>query len=111
MTRKDNPLPKTYRIRINGQITDSKLSGLRKGIYINNIKHTPITITVETTSNTMSWISITTTEPSISVIKNILIHMHWNITRIICTGYGPYRLGQLAPGEIRPVEVGGVYIV
>lgn len=98
-------LIKHYRLRINGLLTDSKVDGLRRGMFIEGKRQPLIDLRVESSSRTMSWVSLSTLESRSKVIKTCLEHMHINVTRIICTGFGPYNLGKLAPGQSQQVHL------
>jgi 23S rRNA pseudouridine2605 synthase len=99
LSYKESKLLKQYRIRINGVINQSKIDGLKRGMFIGNVRQPVINLSVESTSNTMSWVSLSTLENSSKIIKNCLEHMHINVTRMICTAYGPYKLGSLGTGQ------------
>ena len=96
--RTDTQLLKHYRLRINGMLSQSKIDGLRRGMFIENKRQPSINVAVDRVSGTMAWVHISSTERSSKVIKRCLEHMHINVTRVICVGVGPYKLGQLPPG-------------
>ena len=98
-------LPRYYRARIHGLVTESKLEGLRTGIYIDGKKQPPIKVKVERTSGTISWVKVETAESNSRAIKDCFLQVHWNITRMISVGFGPYRLDKLAPGGVKEVKL------
>jgi len=89
----------TYRIRINGLITDSKLIGLTKGLHQKEKSFLPMTIEIENQSNTMTWMKVTTTEKQFHRINDAFKSVYLNITRGICIGYGHYLLKDLFPPD------------
>ena len=64
-------------------------------MYIKGVKQPSIELKVNKSTNTMSWCQLTTYENSSKIIKNCLEHMHFNVTRMICTSYGPYNVNEL----------------
>jgi 23S rRNA pseudouridine2605 synthase len=103
--RADTQLLKHYRLRINGLLSQSKIDGLRRGMFIENKRQPSINVAVERVSGTMTWIRASSTERSSKVIKRCLEHMHINVTRVICVGVGPYKLGDLPPGGTRSLAL------
>lgn len=103
--RADTELLKHYRLRINGLLSQSKIDGLRRGMFIDNKRQPSINVSVGRVSGTMTWIHTSSTERSSKVIKRCLEHMHINVTRVICVGVGPYKLGDLPVGGSRALTL------
>lgn len=90
-------LPITYRLRLNGLLTESKLQGLRKGLHSQNKSYARMEVEIEHQSNTMTWLKVVTKETQFNQISEAFKSMFLNITRGICVGYGPYNLKDLFP--------------
>jgi 16S rRNA U516 pseudouridylate synthase RsuA-like enzyme len=58
-------LPRYYRVRIHGLITDAKLEGLRAGIYVGGRKQAPIQVKVERSGKTGAFSFIQSISSSI----------------------------------------------
>ena len=86
-----------YRVRCHGLITESKLEGLRRGLYIDGKKYQGLNITVQRTSNTISWLLVTCKDKQPRAIQKCFQSVYLDITRMICVGYGPYRVDDLFP--------------
>lgn len=94
-----------FRVRVHGLITDSKLNGLKHGMYIDGKKQPSFDVKIEKTAGTISWLKILTTEINNKVMKNCLEKMYIDITRIIAVGFGPYKLGDLNAGGLIEVKI------
>ena len=88
-------LKREYRVRVHGLLTESKLVGLRRGVYVSGKRQKPMDVEIQHTSKTISWIKIATEEASNRTIGNCLKEIHLNVTRMICVGFGPYKLSQI----------------
>lgn len=78
-----------YRVRIHGLLTSSKLDGLRRGVFMDGRRQKPMEVEIEKASSTISWIKITTTEPSNRVVYKCLQQVHLDVTRMISIAIGP----------------------
>ncbi len=90
---------KHYRLRVHGLITDSKLQGLRTGLFIDGIKYKPMEVNVETKAGTISWVNITCYDNKSQAIKKSFEKLFLKITRSMCTGFGPYQLESIIPTD------------
>lgn len=98
-------LARHYRVRVNGSLTDSKLQGLRRGIIVDGVKLKPMDVTVQNSSGTMSWVGVTCYENRNRVIQRAFKKLFLNITRVICVGFGPFRLSDIASAPEGVVEI------
>lgn len=98
-------LTREYRVRIHGLITEEKLEGLRKGIYIDKKRQKQMPTTIESTSKTISWIKLTTTEASPRKIYDSLRQLHLDVTRIVCTSFGPYKAKDIGSAGFRQLPI------
>jgi 23S rRNA pseudouridine2605 synthase len=98
-------LPRYYRVRIHGLITDAKLEGLRAGIYVGGRKQAPIQVKVERSGKTISWLKVVTTDSSSKTMKECFGQVHWDITRTVCVGFGPYSLGNVPAGGAKEMKI------
>jgi 23S rRNA pseudouridine2605 synthase len=109
-------LARHFRVRVNGVLSESKLQGLRRGVTVDGVKMRPMDVTVQHTSGTMSWVGVTCYENKNRVIQKAFKKMFLNITRLICVGFGPYRLNECAaePGMVAEIkltpELNGSYL-
>ena len=75
-------------------------------MYISGVKQPAITASLEKNNGkTISWLKIITAESNFKVVKNCLHSMHLDVTRVICVGFGPYKLDNLPPGAAIRLQV------
>lgn len=101
-------LPRTYRARTFGDITQERLEELSEGIEIGGIRYGPINANMERRTGRNQWIEVTITEGKNREVRRVLEHLGLEVNRLIRTAYGPFELLDLPRGqalEIRQVEV------
>lgn len=92
LNHEDSNIIREYRIRVHGLISDQKIAGLKKGVFVDGKRQKPMNLSIERTSSTISWLKISTTEISNRMIYKCLKQIHLDVTRIICTAFGPYKV-------------------
>jgi 23S rRNA pseudouridine2605 synthase len=97
-------LGRSYRVRAHGHIDDAAVSQLRNGITVDGVRYRPIEITLERRRSGNIWLSMTLREGKNREIKKLLAHFGLQVTRLIRTSYGPFQLGNLAPGATEEVS-------
>lgn len=101
-------LPRTYRARTFGDITQDRLEELIEGIEIEGVRYGPINANMERSTGRNQWIEVTITEGKNREVRRVLEHLGLEVSRLIRTKYGPFELLDLPRGaavEIRQVEV------
>jgi 23S rRNA pseudouridine2605 synthase len=101
----DSGMHRNYKVRVHGLITESKLDGLRRGMFIDGIKYKGIDATIERTMNTISWMNLTVKESRPGMIKKIFKALHLTPVRMICTEFGPYDAKTLLPAGTEYVQL------
>lgn len=92
-----------YRVRIHGRPQEAELAQLTKPFTIDGIRYQPIEAELDRQQGSNSWLSLTLREGKNREIRHICTHFGWPVTRLIRIAYGPFQLGQLPEGEVRPV--------
>jgi 23S rRNA pseudouridine2605 synthase len=92
-------LKRQYRIRVHGLLSVSKLEGLRRGVFMEGKRQKAMEVEIEKSSSTISWIKVTTTEPSNRTVYDSLRQVHLDVTRMISTAVGPITLKDLPEGR------------
>eukprot|EP01034_Spumella_vulgaris_P039058 gene39058-48241_t len=72
---------KHFRIRVHGLITESKLEGLRKGLFI----------------GTITWLNVTSYDHRNQALKKSFDKLFLKMTRVICVGFGDLKLDEVIP--------------
>jgi len=101
-------LPRTYRARTFGEITQEQLEELSEGIEIEGVRYGPINANMERSTGRNQWIEVTITEGKNREVRRVLEHLGLEVSRLIRTSYGPFALLDLPRGqalEIKQVEL------
>ncbi len=101
-------LPRTYRARTFGDITQEQLEELIEGIEIDGVRYGPINANMERSTGRNQWIEVTITEGKNREVRRVLEHLGLEVSRLIRISYGPFELLDLPRGqavELRQVEV------
>ncbi|HEY6869014.1 MAG TPA: pseudouridine synthase [Novosphingobium sp.] len=101
-------VPRTYRARTFGDITQARLEELIEGVEIDGIRYGKIDANMERRTGRNQWIELTLTEGKNREVRRVLEHLGLQVSRLLRVAYGPFVLGDLprgAAGEIAPAEV------
>jgi 23S rRNA pseudouridine2605 synthase len=92
-------VPRTYRARAFGEITQAALEDLMDGIEIDGVRYGPIDANLERSSGRNLWVEMTITEGKNREVRRVLEHLGLKVNRLIRTAYGPFELGDLPRGQ------------
>jgi len=101
-------IPRTYRARTFGDITQARLEALIEGVTIEGVNYGRIDANMERRTGRNQWIEMTITEGKNREVRRVLEHLGLQVSRLIRVSYGPFVLLDLPRGqavEIRQVEV------
>ena len=93
-----------YRVRIKGNPTDPDLEPLRKGITVDGKKFQPMMVTLDRIQGANAWLSVALREGKNREIRRALNAIDLTVNRLIRTSYGPFRLGDMEPGDVSEVR-------
>jgi 23S rRNA pseudouridine2605 synthase len=93
-----------YRVRAHGRVAQDRLDGLRGGIRIDGVHYGPIEATVDRVQGANVWLTFAMREGKNREVKNVLGHLGLAVNRLIRVSFGPFTLGDLAPGKIEEVR-------
>lgn len=102
-------IPRTYRARTFGDVTQEMLEELIDGITIDGVHYGSIDANLERRTGRNQWIELTITEGKNREVRKVLEHLGLQVSRLIRTAYGPFELEDLPRGaarEIRSHELG-----
>lgn len=99
-------LKRVYRVRVFGKVNINELKRLKKGITIDGVRYASIDVEVEKLDRN-SWLQITLSEGKNREIRKVMKHFGLEVSRLIRTEYGEYKLGDMRPGEVREVKLPG----
>ncbi|MDR2858517.1 MAG: rRNA pseudouridine synthase [Novosphingobium sp.] len=101
-------IPRTYRARTFGPITQAQLESLIEGIEIDGIRYGRIDANMERSAGRNQWVELTMTEGKNREVRRVLEHFGLEVSRLLRTSYGPFQLLDLPRGaavEIRQIDV------
>jgi 23S rRNA pseudouridine2605 synthase len=101
-------VPRTYRARTYGDISQAQLEDLMDGIEIEGVRYGPIDANMERRTGRNQWVELTLTEGKNREVRRVLEHLGLEVSRLIRTAYGPFALGDLGKGqavEVRKEEL------
>ena len=89
-----------YRVRAHGRVREEELHPLHKGITIEGVHYGPIEASIDRVQGTNVWLTFAMREGKNREVKNVLGAIGLTVSRLIRVSFGPFQLGELAPGEI-----------
>ncbi len=98
-------VPRTYRARAFGEISQAQLEDLFDGIEIEGIQYGRIEANLERRTGRNQWIEMTLTEGKNREVRRVLEHLGLQVNRLIRTSYGPFALADMPPGAVEEVPV------
>jgi 23S rRNA pseudouridine2605 synthase len=93
-------LLRTYRVQVFGELNETQLGLLQKGITIDGFEYKSIKIKVLSVKGQRSWFEMVLREGKNREIRNIMDHFGLKVLKLIRERYGPFSLGNLYPGEV-----------
>ncbi|HEX9858589.1 MAG TPA: pseudouridine synthase [Paracoccaceae bacterium] len=93
-----------YRVRIKGNPTDPDLEPLRAGITVDGERFQPMIVVLDRIQGANAWLTVGLREGKNREIRRALSAIGLTVNRLIRISYGPFRLGDLQPGEVSEVR-------
>ncbi|WP_336974874.1 pseudouridine synthase [Sphingobium aromaticiconvertens] len=97
-------VPRTYRARAFGEVSQQQLEDLFDGVEIDGMHYGRIEANLERRTGRNQWIEMTLTEGKNREVRRVLEHLGLEVNRLIRTSYGPFGLGDLASGAVEEVR-------
>jgi 23S rRNA pseudouridine2605 synthase len=98
-------MTRRYRVRVHGTVKPAHLAALARGLTVDDVKYGPIDARMEREqSGSNVWLSVTLQEGKNREIRKVMAHLGLQVNRLIRTAYGPFELGDLAPGGVIEAE-------
>jgi 23S rRNA pseudouridine2605 synthase len=94
---------RVYRVRLFGRVTQAELDRLATGIAIDGVKYGPVIADLERSRGMYSWASVSLKEGKNREVKRLMERLGLKVARLIRVSYGPFQLGQLAPGQVEEI--------
>lgn len=98
-------IPREYRVRVLGELTDEMIRRIEAGITIDGIRYGKCQIMLEGEPNSTKnfWLRMVLTEGKNREIRNILENFGLRISRLIRISYGPFYLEGIKSGDVMEV--------
>ncbi len=97
---------RSYRARAFGEVSQAQLEELIEGIEVEGVRYGRIDANLERRTGRNQWIEMTLTEGKNREVRRVLEHLGLKVNRLIRTRYGPFELGDSAPGALVEVKRG-----
>ncbi|MGB3807804.1 MAG: pseudouridine synthase [Erythrobacter sp.] len=102
-------VPRTYRARAFGEVSQEQLESLSEGVEIDGVRYGSIDANLERSGGGASrnqWIEVTITEGKNREVRRVLEYLGLKVNRLIRTAYGPFLLGDLPRGGAARIRKG-----
>ncbi len=93
-----------YRVRVKGNPTDPDLEPLRKGIEVEGMRFQPMIVSLDRHQGANAWLTVGLREGKNREIRRAINAIGLIVNRLIRVSYGPFRLGELQPGDVEEVR-------
>lgn len=92
-----------YRVRINGAVSEGDLDRLRQGITVDGVDYQPMEVSFDRQQGANAWLTVGLREGKNREIRRGMEALGVSVNRLIRVSYGPFQLGELAPGAVEEV--------
>ncbi|MDR0810236.1 MAG: pseudouridine synthase [Gemmobacter sp.] len=93
-----------YRVRVHGTPEDNDLEPLRKGIAVEGETFQPMQVTLDRVQGANAWLTVGLREGRNREVRRAMAAVGLVVNRLIRISYGPFRLGEMQPGEVAEVK-------
>lgn len=102
---------RTYAVKVQGALSSEDLIRLQNGIMVNGVKMSFQKIGFLKKAQKNTWYEVMLQEGKNRQIKKMFESIGYRTLRIIRTGFGPFKLGDLPPGEWKKLPAEKVHMV
>ena len=99
-----NGVPRSYRARTFGAVSQARLEELIEGITIEGVRYGRIDANLERRTGRNQWVEMTLTEGKNREVRRVLEHLGLKVSRLIRVAYGSFVLGDLPRGAVDEVR-------
>ena len=110
MMKPATALPRVYRVRVRGRLTERDIERLKKGVTIEGVNYRGAEFVEETElgGRSNAWYRVTLLEGKNREIRKLFEYFGCVVNRLIRIQYGPFHLGVMKAGTIKEVPPGSV---
>lgn len=104
LTHPSNEIPKTYVVKIEGEISESDMATLRKGVTVNGVKYSRCKVKFTGEENGLSRLEVVIFEGKNREIRRMFEAVEKNVVFLKRVAIGDLRLGGLSRGGFRELN-------
>ena len=93
-----------YRVRVQGQVDPAALAGIADGITIDGIRYGEVSARLDRQMTSNAWLTVVIREGKNREVRRIMESLGHHVSRLIRVSYGPFLLGDIAPGGFEEVK-------
>jgi 23S rRNA pseudouridine2605 synthase len=93
-----------YRVRLRGTPKDEDFEPLRKGLTVEGTRFQPISVTLDRQQGGNAWATVALREGKNREVRRAMEAISLTVNRLIRISYGPFQLGDIAPGAVEEVR-------
>tara|TARA_Y100000022_G_scaffold133621_1_gene116012 strand:+ start:111 stop:1052 length:942 start_codon:yes stop_codon:yes gene_type:complete len=93
-----------YRARVQGQVDPTALAGIADGITIDGIRYGEVSARLDRQMTSNAWLTVAIREGKNREVRRIMEYLSHHVSRLIRVSYGPFLLGDIAPGGFEEVK-------
>ncbi len=93
-----------YRVRVKGNPADPDLEPLRSGMTLEGERFQPMVVSLDRVQGANAWLTVGLREGKNREIRRAMTAIGLTVNRLIRVSYGPFRLGDMEPGDVREVR-------
>lgn len=94
---------RSYRARVFGEVSQAMLEDLIEGVEIEGVRYGSIDANLERRTGRNAWVEMKLKEGKNREVRRVLEYLGLQVSRLIRTSYGPFRLGDLPVGAVDEV--------
>lgn len=104
LTNPEIGVPKTYEVKVKGQVTDAELEALKTGVQLDDgFVTSPAQCRVLSSNPGSTWLELTIREGKNRQVRRMGLAIGHEVAKLRRTRVGPVALGELESGKCRPL--------
>jgi 23S rRNA pseudouridine2605 synthase len=93
-----------YRVRVHGAVSQAALDTLKDGVVIDGVLYGAVEAILDKTQGANAWLTLGLREGKNREVKRLLGYLGLETNRLIRISYGPFQIGDLAPGAVLEIR-------
>lgn len=93
-----------YRVRAKGNVKQGALDALKDGVTIDGVRYGAIEARIDKVQGANAWLTVGLREGKNREVRKLMEHLGLTVNRLIRVSFGPFMLGELAPGQIEEIK-------